>query len=268
MQEILEIVLVKEIIQPFLILLISFVIYVIINRMIKKMLKVKSKKIDYKKKKTILTLFRSILRYVIIGIDILLLLSVYGVDTKAILASLGVAGLVIGLGVQDLLKDVIAGAFILFEGQYQVGDTIMVNGFKGEVLSLGLKTTRLRAFTGEIKIISNRLMTEVVNYSLDMNLAIVDVMVAYESDLSEVEKVLHKVCMEQQEILSNIKGNIDLLGVQSLDDNGIVYRITVPCVPMQHFGVERALRRAIKVAFDEHHISIPYPQVVIHDDGI
>lgn len=265
MKDILDIVLVKEVVQPVLIIGVSIFIYVFINHLIKRMLKVRVRRVDYKKHQTILTVVRSVIKYIIFIIDVLLILSVYGVDTKAIIASLGVIGVVLGLGLQDLLKDVIAGGAILFENQYRVGDTVSINGFKGEVLSLGLKTTRLKAYTGEIKILSNRVVTEVINYSLDINMAIIDVSVDYDSDLDFVEGVLKEVCKEQQEILPNLKGSIDVLGIQELESSGIVYRITVPCVPMQHFGVERALRKAIKNAFDENHIVIPYPQVVMHD---
>ena len=152
--------------------------------------------------------------------------------------------------------------------ELHLGNNVEINGFKGEVLSLGLKTTSLKAYTGEIKILSNRVVTEVINYSLDMNMAIVDVPVAHDSDLTKIEKILNKVCMEQQDILPNLKGTIELLGVHRFDDSGLVYRIVVPCVPMLHFGVERALRKAVKEAFVKNKIANPYSQVVIHNDGV
>ena len=89
------------------------------------------------------------------------ILDVYGIDTKSILASLGVFTAVLALALQDILKDFVAGITIMLEGQYRIGDTITVNSFKGEVISLTLKTTRVKAYTGEIKIFANRNISEV-----------------------------------------------------------------------------------------------------------
>ena len=101
-------------------------------------------------------------------------------------------GVVVGLAFQDLIKAFIAGITIVLEGQYRVGDIIEIAGFKGEVIYLGLKSTKIKANTGEIKIISNHLVADVINYSLSDSLAIVDIDIAYESNLEKVEKVFAK----------------------------------------------------------------------------
>ena len=268
METLKEALLINEVIEPSLIILCSVLIYIFIGKIIKHFSKMPVKRLDHKKRQTILTVLKSIIKYIILSIDILLILNVYGIDTKAILASFGVIGAVLGLAMQDLLKDIIAGISILFEDQFRVGDWIEVGGFKGEVISLGLKTTRIKAYTGETKIISNRTLTEVTNFNMHSSMAIVDVQVAYESDLQKVEKVLSSVCVEEQEKIPMLKGKIELLGVQSLGENGIVYRIVAPCKAMEQYGVERLLRKAIKLALDKNHIIIPYLQVVIHNERI
>lgn len=268
METLKEALLIKEVIEPLLIIVCSILIYILIGKIIKRFSKTPTKKIDQKKRQTILTVLKSVIKYIILFIDILLILNVYGIDTKAILASFGVIGAVLGLAMQDLLKDIIAGISILFEDQFRVGDWIEVGGFKGEVISLGLKTTRIKAYGGETKIVSNRTLTEVINFNMHSSLAIIDIQVAYESDLGKVEKVLSSVCKEEQDKISVLKGKIELLGIQSLGENGITYRIVAPCKSMEQFGVERLLRKAIKQAFDKNHIVIPYSQVVIHNEGV
>lgn len=263
-----EVVLIKEVVEPSLIILFSILIYIMIGKIIKRFSKMPAKRVDQKKRQTILTVLKSVIKYIILAIDILLILNVYGIDTKAILASFGVIGAVLGLAMQDLLKDIISGISILFEDQFRVGDWIEVGGFKGEVISLGLKTTRIKAYTGETKIVSNRTLTEVTNFNMHSSMAIVDIEVSYEENLEKVEKVLSTLCTEEQEKIPMLKGKIELLGVQSLGENGITYRIVAPCKSMEQYGVERLLRKAIKQTLDKNHIIIPYPQVVIHNERV
>ena len=101
-----------------------------------------------KRKVTVVNLFKNIIKYVIAIIVIILILNLYGINTTSIIASLGVAGVVVGLAFQDIVKDFLAGIFIIFDNAYAVGDWVEINGFKGEVISLGLKTTKVKAYTG------------------------------------------------------------------------------------------------------------------------
>src|SRR5699024_1893706 len=107
--------------------------------------------------------------------------------------SLGVVGVVVGLALQDILKDFIAGFTIMLENQYTVGDTVTIGTFKGEVISLSLKTTKLKAYTGEVNIIANRNVIEVINHSIENSLAVVNVSVDYSEDIEKVEKVLNEL---------------------------------------------------------------------------
>lgn len=263
-----EVVFVKEVIQPILIVVFSIFLYALFSRILKHFEKQPSKRWNQKKRKTMLTVLKSVVKYIILGIDIILLLNVYGIDTKAILTSIGVIGAVLGLAMQDLLKDIISGLSILFEDQFRVGDWIQVGDFKGEVVFLGLKSTKIQAYTGETKIISNRALTEVINFNMQNSLAIVDITVAYESDLQKVERVLRALCIDQQDKIEALKGKIEVLGIQKFEDYGITYRIVAPCKSMEHIGVERYLRKVIKTTLDRNHIVIPYPQVVLHDERI
>ena len=258
-------ILTKEVIAPIVIIVLSFLLYKVIIKILKKFFDLKSKKIDEKRKKTIFNLIRNVVRIFIISIAILSILEVYGFNTGSIIASLSVIGVVIGLAFQDLIKDFIAGVSIVIEGQYRVGDTVKINGFQGEVINVGLKSTKIKAYTGEILILANHLITEVINYNLSDSLALIDIDIAYESDLEKVEKVLTNLCERLSNELPYLKGNVELLGINSLEFSSIRYRMTVVTESMKHHIVQRKMRKEVKLELDKHKIVIPYNQVVIHN---
>ena len=125
--------------------------------------------------RTIKILILNIIKYIIIVLVILAILSKFGVNIKSILAGLGIGTAIIGLAFQDLAKDLIAGFSIITEGEYEVGDTIEVDDFMGTVTEIGLRTTRIKNFKGATKIIANHYMDNIVNYSNNNSLAVIDV---------------------------------------------------------------------------------------------
>ena len=179
----LEKILVKEVVAPIIIILVALVLYNIIVKVLKKFFSLRTIKIDDKRKTTLFNLARNIIRILIIAMATLFILEVYGIDTTSIITSLSIIGVVVGLAFQDLIKDFIAGISIVIEGQYRVGDTVQINGFKGEVINVGLKSTKLKAYTGEVMILANHLITDVINYNLSDSLALIDIVIAYESDI-------------------------------------------------------------------------------------
>lgn len=265
MEKVIDFILKKEVIGPVVVLIVSMIGYKVIKKLLRKFIDLRSKKIDQKRRNTIFYLFKSIIKILIYALDILIILEIYGFDTKAIITSLSVIGVVVGLAFQDLIKAFIAGITIVLEGQYRVGDVIEISGFKGEVIYLGLKSTKIKAATGEIKIISNHLVTDVINYSLSDSLAIVDVDVAYETNLEKVEKVLNELCTRLTKELPHLKGEVTLLGINSLEASAIRYRMTVLTEPTEHFGVQRIMRKEIRKELDKHNIKMPYNQVIMHN---
>lgn len=259
-------ILVKEVIAPIIIVFCAIVLCEILQKISKKILLRNTKFGDIKKKKTLVSLVNNLLKYVIAVIALLMILEIFGIDTKAIITSLGVGVAVIGLALQDLLKDFVSGIFIVFENQFSVGDWVTVNDFKGEVISIGLKSTRVKSYTGEVKIIANRLITEVVNHTMKNDIALVDVSVSYDEDLDFVEEVLNQLFEKLNNEISELTGKITILGVDDLGESGIVYKIAAPCKPVTTFTVQRYLRKTIKQEFDKNHITIPYNQVVIHNE--
>lgn len=262
MKDILDKILVKEVVGPILIILVSLLVYLVIKSVIDNVFKIRNKYIDKRKSKTINGLINNLIKYFIIIIDIVMILDIFGIDTKTLIASLGVVGFVVGLAVQDTLKDFVAGMSIILENQYRVGDTITVKGFRGEVISLGIKSTKIKAYTGEVMIVPNHLIEEVVNHSLDKSLAVVDIPVSYDTDLKKLESILSNLFSKLS--IDGITGDIKILGLESYDDSSISYRVVVDTIPMKHYQVERELKRAIKLELDKNGIEIPFPQVVVH----
>ncbi len=244
-----------QVIGLIIIVVCGVILYNIFGLILHNVLNVRAKKIKLaeRKQKTIQALFRNILKYSMLIIALMLILGLIGIDRAAIVASIGVFGIVIGLAFQDILKDILSGIFILFEDKYAVGDVIEVCGFRGEVISLGIKTTKMRNFLGETKIISNRNIDEVTNYSLADSLAIIDVMVAYDSDVDHVEKVLINVANKLSKTIDDLTDDFTLLGVQEIGYY-ITFRITVKTKPMKHFAVKREALKVIKKELDKNNI--------------
>ena len=257
----------KYIILPIVYIVCGTIVYKLIKTIINKSLKIDKMITENHKQriKTIKLLLLNIIKYIIVIIVVLAILSVFGVNIKSILAGLGITTAIIGLAFQDLAKDIIAGFSIITENQYEVGDTIEVDGFMGKVVGLGLKTTRIRDYKGATKIISNHNMDKIINYSIHDSLAVVDVGVDYSHSAKEVEKAIEELADELEGKIPAALGKLENLGIVALDDSSVIYRITMNVKPMEHIATERLLRKEIKKKFDEKKIKIPFPQVEVHN---
>ncbi len=250
--------------------IISSLIIIFVAMMILKISKVTLKKIGQKdgpnkrRKRTVARVIRSITKYVVGIIAILSVLSIWGVNVGPALAGLGILGLVVGLGAQRFINDLIAGFFIIFEHHFDVGDKIEVQGFKGEVIDIGLKTTKVKNWKGEIRIMNNGDVTNLIQFSKELSVAVIDFGIAYHEDVQKTTEVLTlelpKIRNEFPEIVEDPK----VLGVINLNNSSVDMRVICKTLNEQHYGVERAIRQRIKLILDEHGIEIPFPQVVVH----
>ena len=215
-----------------------------------------------KRKNTIVVLVKSIIKYVIAIIIIILILGVYGVNTTSLIASLGVVTAIIGLAFQDTIKDFLAGVFLIFDNAYAVGDTVKINGFTGEVVALGLKTTKIKAYTGEVMILSNSSFTDVTNYSLNHSKILMKIPVSYNTNIELLEKILNEIkgIVEKEDNVYSM----ELLGIDEFADSSIKYAIILECVAMTHYGIKRKVLGLVKSKFDDKGISIPYNQIDVH----
>ncbi|ARU60884.1 mechanosensitive ion channel protein MscS [Tumebacillus avium] len=233
--------------------------------MIERVLSHRTMRMDERRGKTIIALLLNVMRYVVYFLVVLMILSNIGINVTTLIAGAGVAGLAIGFGAQSLVKDVITGFFIIFEDQFGVGDNVMINTnlqIRGNVEEVGLRISKVRAYTGEIHIIPNSQIQQVTNFSKTNSLAVVDVSVAYEEDLQKVFAVMKEVGHAVQAENENVLGDPQVLGVQMIGPHNVVVRMTMDCKPMEHYGVGRELRQKIKEAFDREGIEIPYPKQV------
>ena len=144
----------KDILTSLITILIALILYSLVKRIINRIFNIQLKNVNKKKQKTLHTFFKNIVKWTIIIITSIVVLGIFGIDTGVIITSLGAVTVVIGLAFQDILKDFIAGISMIFQNSYNVGDVITVNGFKGEVVYMGMKVTKIKAAGGETLIIN------------------------------------------------------------------------------------------------------------------
>ncbi|MGL5085648.1 MAG: mechanosensitive ion channel family protein [Clostridium sp.] len=177
---------------------------------------------------------------------------------------LAAGGFAIGIGAQSLVKDLINGFFILFEDQYGVGDHITIGVYEGIVEGIGVRTTTLRDFSGDVHTITNGSILNVTNHSRGDIRFIVDVEIAYEENVENALNLIKKVCIKFEEANNeNLRGAIEVLGVIALNASGVSIRVIGRAVPLQQWAMERELRKSIKLALDREGIEIPYPKTQI-----
>ncbi len=255
------------ILKVFFIILLAGIVVKIGKIVIQKLFEVRMKaplRYSERRQNTLLKLLQNGLAYVVYFAAILAVLSALTINVTGLLAGAGVLGLAIGFGAQNLVRDVITGFFIIFEDQFSVGDYVRIGAAEGTVEEIGLRTTKLSGLNGEIHIFPNGTIVEVVNFSLNNSIAIVDVSVAYETDIPRVEELIREFLMELPDKYEQLVKLPELLGVQNLAASEVVMRITAETMPMQHFAIARIIRRDLKIFMDEHGIEIPYPKMVMY----
>ena len=217
-----------------------------------------------RREKTLLRLLENALSYVIYFSAILAILSEFSIDIKGLLAGAGVLGLAVGFGAQSLVKDVITGFFILFEDQFSVGDYVMIGTTVGTVEEIGIRTTKVQAFGGEIHIIPNGSIMEVVNYSIRNSLVVLDIGIAYEMDIDKIEVLITEFLNNLPDHYEELVGVPTLIGIQNFGPSEVVLRITAETKPVMNFSAARKLRKDLKKFMDENGIEIPYPKMVTY----
>lgn len=213
--------------------------------------------------KTGTLLIGSALKYVAVIAAILLALSSWGVDTTTLVTGAGVLTLVIGLGCQTLVSDVVAGIFMLFEGDIKVGDVVVVNGWRGTVVSIGLRRTKIIDSVGNINIVNNSSISNIINNTRELSIAVCDVGIEYNESLEKVEALLSDNFEEIKKNIPSIVEGPFYKGVAELGDSAVVIRVVAKCKEDDKFQLERDLNRAVKILFDKHGINIPFNQMVI-----
>ncbi|MEI4771022.1 mechanosensitive ion channel family protein [Psychrobacillus sp. FJAT-51614] len=249
------------------ILIASAIVVRVGKRLLKRVFYVREKSplaYSERRQNTLLKLLQNILAYAVYFTAILAVLSTFNINVAGLLAGAGILGLAVGFGAQSLVKDVITGFFIVFEDQFAVGDQVMIGQSTGVVLEIGLRTTKVKSYTGELHIIPNGNISEVINYSIYNSLALIDISISYDSDIQLVENMIREFLQDLPSKYEELIKVPDLLGVQNMVANEVTLRIVAETLPYQQHGVTRNIRRDLKNYLDEKGIEIPYPKMVLY----
>ena len=217
------------------------------------------------RQETLRRMFMNALRYALVIVGIIWGLMIFGVDTGAIFASVGIVTLVVSLSAESLFADMFTGIFILVEDQYHVGDIISIDGFRGRVVSLGIRTTRIEDDGGNVKIINNADIRNVMNLSNKVSFSICDISMSYGESIERAEAVIAEAMPKIQAKYPDIfEHGLQYAGVQSLSASSVDLRVLARVSEANIYKGRRLLNREMKLAFDEAGIEIPFPQLVVH----
>ena len=239
----------------------------LINKFVKKQIESNARfSMDNQKAKTIGEVLKSVLKYMTYFIGAALILSDAFNGISVAMASVG--GFALGFGAQSLVKDIINGFFILFEDQYGVGDHVTIGTFSGIVETIGIRTTVIRDFSGDVHLIPNGTINQVTNHSRGNIRFIVDVDISYEEDIDNAINVITNVYNKYKNENENIVEPIEVLGVNSLNASSVTIRIIGKTKPLKQWEAERELRKRVKKVLDEEGIEIPYPKTqLVNKEG-
>lgn len=253
------------------IIIVAKLVIVILNKIIKKVLNAKKKKVSdddtNQRMDTLYTLFKSIVRYIVYFFAIASILGEIGLGITAgsILATAGIGGIALGFGAQELVRDVVSGAFFMFENQFKIGDIIETAGIKGTVEEITLRTTNIRAATGELFIVPNGRMDKITNYNRGNYLFGVTVSILNAADIDKTMAIMKAEFLKYAatEAGKVLHGEPNVLGVISVDSEGIKIKTVQQAEAQQYFAAERDLTRYIYMELIRQGIDTPVKKHVV-----
>lgn len=251
----------NKLVDSIIVIIISYLIYRIFHRIVMKGEKnSRINKSITNKGKTYFKMILNIIRYVFVIITTLIILQINGVNVSSMLAGVGILSVIIGLAVQDALKDIIRGISILSDNYFSVGDTVRYGNIEGKVLELGLKTTKIQENMGGIISIANRNIEQVEIIS---DMLLVYIPMPYEVPVEEAERVIGNI-VETASKIKDIK-SCEYVGVSELADSSIKYLMIMHCKIESRFQVKRDALKVILQEMAKNNISVPYNQIDVHN---
>ena len=222
---------------------------------------------ERKKRTTITKLFNNIIKYIIVIIACLTILSIYGVNVKGMIAGLGITATIIGLALQDTFKDIINGISIIMDNYFIVGDIVRYGNFTGEIIEFGLKSTKIKNVNGEVLTVANRNIMEITNLSQKEQKVSLKISLPYEEDIDKIETIIKKkVLPKLNNIADVIEDSPEYLGIDELADSSVIYLIVFNCHRETHWQAKRDANKIILQEFGKENIHIPYPQLEVHNE--
>jgi moderate conductance mechanosensitive channel len=222
---------------------------------------------EKKREDTLIRIFTGVARIAFLILAILMILQEAGLEIAPILAGAGIVGLALGFGGQYLIRDIIAGLFIILENQYRIGDVVNIDTTGGLVEDISLRKTTLRDLNGTVHHIPHGEIKKVSNLSKKYARVNLDIGISYSSDLEHVIEVVNRTGNELAEdplYKDIIISAPQFLRVEDFADSAIIVKILGDTRPLKQWEVTGELRKRIKIAFDKEGIEIPFPQRVIH----
>ena len=217
-----------------------------------------------KKSKTIAKLLVSFFKWAIALTALFFVMDAWGANTTTLLTTAGVLTLIIGLGSQSLVADILAGIFIVFEGEFQVGDIVIIDGWRGEVKEIGIRTTKLIDAGYNIKIVNNSEIKTIINQTQELSLAKAYVQISYGARIEKIEAVISDNLESFKEKIPAIVEGPYYKGVSELGESGVTLLFVAKCNEDDIYQVQRDMNREIKIMFDNNGIEIPFNQLVVH----
>ena len=216
---------------------------------------------------TLLQLLHNAVRYVSILGGLILALVALKVDVVGIATTVGILGIVVGFGAESLIADVFTGICMIFENQFNVGDIIEVNGFRGTVTQIGIRTTSVKDTGDNVKIFNNSEVKNVLNCSENSSVAVCDFPISYNADLENVENILKETLEDIITRYYDIFETLEYKGVDKLDASSVNLRVVGITRESDIFTAKRILNREVYLAFTKNKVEIPFQQVVVHKEN-
>lgn len=214
--------------------------------------------------KTIILLVANLVKYGAAIAMVFMCLSAWGVDTTTLVTASGVLALIIGLGCQSLVSDIVSGIFMLFEGDIKVGDIVVVNGWRGTVQQIGLRRTKIEDAVGNVNFVNNSSISNIINNTKALSIASIEVGTEYNESIQRIEEVIQKALPEMKKNIPAIVEGPFYKGVSALGESSVNIKLIAKCEEENKYQVERDMNREIKILFDKNKINIPFNQVVVN----
>lgn len=217
--------------------------------------------------RSILSIVSSLMKYVAFIIILCWGLSIIGVNVSTIVASVGIVALIVGFSAESLIADVVTGAFMIFENQYNVGDIVEIDGFRGTVTSIGIRTTCITDPGDNVKIVNNSAMKNILNRSDKLSRSISNIAIPYGTDLEKLEASIPELMQSIFEAHQDVMKTAPIyLGVQELAESSIVLRFVVNVDEKDIYSGARILNHDLLLGFRRLGVECPFPQVDVHTD--
>ncbi|MBQ3824097.1 MAG: mechanosensitive ion channel [Clostridia bacterium] len=216
--------------------------------------------------RSLISLLSSFMKYLAGIVIICWGLSIIGVNVSTIVASVGIVALVVGFSAESLIADVVTGAFMIFENQYNVGDIVEVDNFRGTVSSIGIRTTCITDPGDNVKIVNNSAMKNILNRSDRLSRSISDIAIPYGTDLEKLEAGIPGLMEEIYAAHPDMMKKPPVyLGVQALADSSVVLRFYVNVDEKDIYTGARVLNHDLLLGFRKLGVECPFPQVDVHN---